>query len=146
MSCIPGELTVFLVVVMAQAALVSHLKLAVQFWYVMNCSIIDCAECNTNSVRHMKSFQREEAELHQTHLRPSGAHQVDACCVRELQAVRHAGGAVRELQQQPFPGLDDRPSLGNTHVTDRHDLLRRALRTVGGSRSQLRHNTACNHE
>lgn len=125
----------FLVVVMAQAALVSHLKLAVQLWYVRNCSIIDCKESDTNSVRHVRSTRREGAELHPTHLRPSGAHQVDACGVGELQAVRLAGGAVRELQQQPVPGLDDRPSLGNTHVTDRHDLLRRALRTVGGDRS-----------
>lgn len=55
--CNIGELTLFLVVVMAQAALVSHLKLAVQFWYIRNCGCSDCTECNTNSLRHMKSIQ-----------------------------------------------------------------------------------------
>lgn len=54
---------------------------------------------------------------------------MDARGVRERQAVRHAGRAVCELQQQPVLRLDDRPSLGNTHVADGHGLLRGALKT-----------------
>lgn len=53
-----------------------------------------------------------------THHSSSGADQVDACRVAEFLAVGHADRAVGELQQQPVPALDDRPSLGDTHVTD----------------------------
>lgn len=52
---------------------------------------------------------------------------MDARRVRELLVVGRAGRAVGELQQQPVPPLDDRPPLGDTHVTDRHHLLRGAL-------------------
>lgn len=54
----------------------------------------------------------------ESHLRASGADQVDVCRVREPLAVRNADGPIGELQQQPVSALDDRPSLGHTHVTD----------------------------
>lgn len=146
-SCKPGELTLFLVVVMAQAALVSHKKLAVQFWYIRNRGLIDCMMWNTNRVtsqtraEHSASMQTCCAPLystltvHQTHLSSSGTNQVDACRVCELLAIWLAGGAVCELQQQPVPALDDGPSLGDAHVTDCYNLLWRTLRTEG--RKQL---------
>lgn len=46
--CNIAELTLsFSVVLMAQAALVSHMKLAVQFWYIRNRGPIDCTVWNT---------------------------------------------------------------------------------------------------
>lgn len=54
------ELTLFLVVVMAHAAAVSHLKVAVQFWYSRNCGCSDCAEFNTNSVRNTRNLELED--------------------------------------------------------------------------------------
>lgn len=55
-----AELTSFFVVVMAHAAVVSHLKVAVQFWYNRNCGCNDCAECDTNSVRHKRNLELED--------------------------------------------------------------------------------------
>lgn len=58
-----AELTSFLVVVMAHAAVVSHLKVAVQFWYNRNCGCSDCAECDTNSVRHTRNLELAAAQM-----------------------------------------------------------------------------------
>lgn len=44
------KLTWLLVVATAQAALVSHIKEAVQFWYIMKCGFLDC----THSVRNAR--------------------------------------------------------------------------------------------
>ena len=47
--CHIGELTSFLVVLMAQAAGVSHMKLAVQFWYMRNRGPVDCTAGDTHT-------------------------------------------------------------------------------------------------
>lgn len=64
-----------------------------------------------------------------SHPGASGANQVDASGVGELQAVGHAGRAASELQQQVVAALDDRTSFGFAHVADGHYLLRQSLRT-----------------
>lgn len=118
---------------MAHAALVSHLKVAVQFLNIRNWGCSDCGEEGRRKKQNKKiksarlASSLQEAEV--THPGASGANQVDAGGVGEVQAVRQAGRAVGELQQQVVAALDDRTSLGLTHVADRHHLLRGALRT-----------------
>lgn len=46
---ISEKLTLLLVVATAQAALVSHMKEAVQFWYIMKCGFLDCTYCDRNA-------------------------------------------------------------------------------------------------
>lgn len=107
---------------MAQAALVSHMKLAVQFWYMRNLGPVDCTVQDTQAKSRVSearsTFSVSLLLSRQTHPRSSGADQVDARRVRQRLAVRDADGAVRELQQEAVTALDDRPSLGNPHVAD----------------------------
>lgn len=62
-------LLVVVVVLIAQAALVSHMKLAVQFWYIRNLGAMDCAAWITNGIhisRHTPGTLTRRAALHQT--------------------------------------------------------------------------------
>lgn len=68
-----SKLTLFLVVVMAQAALVSHMKLAEQFWYRRKRGPEDCTEteCDTADTTsegrlHPTSGPRTTVPLEQT--------------------------------------------------------------------------------
>lgn len=128
-----GELTLFLVVLMAQAALVTHIKFTVQFWLIRKRRPMDWTAWSTSgSITHEECLLVTTCTVLQT-LVPyggsSGADQVDPSRVGELLTFWHAHRTTCELQQQPVPSLYDGSSFEHPHVTDRHHLLWRALRT-----------------